>query len=43
MLCSYIGHIEVETHYPTFPIMDNIENGPIEVSICKAHLKWKVV
>ena len=35
--------IEVETHYPTFPIMDNIENGPIEVSICKARLKWKVV
>ena len=26
MLCSHMGHIEVETHYPTLPDMGNSQD-----------------
>ena len=43
MLCSRVGHMEIEAHHPAFPSMDSSQNGPYEVSILEACLRWKVV
>ena len=43
MLCTHVGRAEIKTYHPTFLDMDSGQNGPVEVSIWEAYLKWKVV
>ena len=33
MLCTRVGHIEVETHHPTILDMGGSQNGSVEIPI----------
>ena len=38
-----MGHAEIDTHYPTFPNLDSVQSGPIEVSIWEVCPKLNIV
>ena len=38
-----MGRAEIEIYHPTLLDMDSSQNGPIEVFVWEAHLKWKII